>query len=223
MGLKTKRNLSSLRRKEERRLAALLQYEEEARKLGYCAIAGVDEAGRGPLAGPVVAAACILPEGVSFPDINDSKKLSPDERRDLAQQVKATPGIVYGIGSVESLLIDQINILQATFRAMAAAVAALSRAPDYLLVDGHLFPSLGIPTKGIVGGDTLSQSIMAAAILAKEERDAEMRRHHTTWPLYGFDAHKGYGTPDHLAALRRHGPCPIHRMTFRGVVQGEQR
>ncbi|MFS8563317.1 MAG: ribonuclease HII [Rhabdochlamydiaceae bacterium] len=186
-------------------------YEQKAKAAGYRFIAGVDEAGRGPLAGPVVAAACYIPSGICFEGIDDSKKLSPGERSKLYQQITQTPGLVYGIGIVESFIINQINILQATFLAMQLAIAHMPLQPDYLLIDGNRLPLLTIPALPITRGDSLSHSIMAAAILAKCTRDQIMLKAHRLWPFYGFDQHKGYGTPQHLQALQEKGPCVIHR------------
>lgn len=186
-------------------------YEKKARLSGYNLVAGVDEAGRGPLAGPVVAACCFIPLDVIFPGINDSKKLSSQQRADFYHQITLTPGAVYGIGIVESFIIDKINILQATMKAMQLAIFHMPIQPDYLLVDGNKLPSLDIPAQALIGGDSLSQSIMAAAILAKYTRDQIMLKAHRFWPSYGFDKHKGYGTPHHLEKLREHGTSPIHR------------
>lgn len=196
------------------RLRWLCVFEEEARKKGYRVIAGVDEAGRGPLAGPVVAAACILPENLLIEGVDDSKKLTAGKRLRVFDRITQDSSILYAIGIVESEVIDQINILQATFQAMLAAVVGLSQKPDYVLVDGHLLPPFQIPAQGIIKGDSLSQSIAAASIIAKETRDRLMIAHHRSFPQYGFDRHKGYGTAQHLEALALHGPCPIHRLSF---------
>ena len=199
---------------EEERLKRLSIHEEEARVKGYSAIAGVDEAGRGPLAGPVVAAACILPEGLLVEGVDDSKKLTPRQRMELYKRLTEDPSIIFGVGVVDAILIDQINILQATFRAMIMAVAALSKKPDFILVDGSQVPDFAIPTKALVKGDSLSQSIAAASIIAKHTRDQMMLGYHSQWPHYGFDSHKGYGTKQHLLAIEMHGACPIHRLSF---------
>ena len=198
------------------RLQQLLHYEEAARRLGYRILAGVDEAGRGPLAGPVVAAACIIPEGILLPGVNDSKQLSARQREILFKQITEHPSIVYGVGIVSPEEIDRINILQASIKAMIHAVELLSVCPDYLLVDGLKLP-YPTPSEKIIKGDAKSQSIAAASIIAKETRDALMFKYHEQWPQYGFDRHKGYGTRKHLDALSMHGPCPIHRMTFEPV------
>lgn len=199
---------------EKARLDELTRYEAEARAQGYRLIAGIDEAGRGPLAGPVVAAACIIPEGIFFEGINDSKQLSPKQRCHLYESLISHPSIVYGIGSSDAREIDEVNIYQATILAMLRAVEALTTHPDYLLVDGMKLPHPTIPVLKIIKGDTLSQSIAAASILAKETRDRLMGEYHERWPEYHFDRHKGYGTEKHLEALSLHGPCPIHRLSF---------
>lgn len=214
-----KQSLPKLPRREQTRLKRLTAYEERARLQGYKWIAGVDEAGRGPLAGPVTAAACIIPEGVYLPGIQDSKKLSAEEREKFYALILENPMILTGIGIVESVIIDQINILRATFEAMAAAIFQLKQKPDYLLFDGNQFPRyLDFPvSEGIVQGDSRSQSVMAAGILAKVTRDRIMLEHHKTWPDYGFAEHKGYSTPQHMESLQRLGPCLIHRMSFEPV------
>ncbi len=213
-----KQSLPKQQRREKARLKALAAYESRARLQGYKFIAGVDEAGRGPLAGPVVAAACIIPENVYIPGINDSKKLTAENREELYGRIMENPAILSGIGIVEALIIDQINILQATLKAMVAAIAELKQRPDYILIDGNqLLRFLEMPCEGIVQGDSRSQSIMAAGILAKVTRDRIMRQHHKTWPEYGFAEHKGYSTPQHQESLSRLGPCPIHRMSFEPV------
>jgi ribonuclease HII len=192
----------------------MLLHEEKARAQGYVAIAGVDEAGRGPLAGPVVAAACMLPPDFRNEEVDDSKKLTPRQRFELYHQLTSDPSIVYGLGIVDAIVIDQINILQATFQAMLIAVSQLKKRPDFLLVDGNLLPPFDIPAVAIVEGDSQSLSIASASIIAKYTRDQIMLQYHSLWPQYGFDAHKGYGTRQHLLALDVHGACPIHRTTF---------
>jgi len=189
-------------------------FESAACFKGYRFIAGVDEAGRGPLAGPVVACACILPENLSSIGIADSKQLSEKERLEVYKVLLSTPGVHYGVAVVDSILIDQINILQATFEAMIRAVAVLSVRPDYLLVDGNLLPKIDIPKESVIGGDALVLSIAAASIIAKVTRDALMIGYHARFPEYGFDRHKGYGTRAHLEAIEKWGPSPIHRMSF---------
>ena len=198
---------------ELQRLHDLTMFERAARQQGYQQIAGIDEAGRGPLAGPVVAAACIIPEDIFLPGINDSKKLTPLKRQALFEQIKADSRIQFGIGVVSHSVIDAINIYQAAMEAMRIAVANLPVKPDYLLVDG-LKLEYPTPSQKIIKGDQLSQSIAAASIIAKEIRDQIMLQYHQEWPHYGFDKHKGYGTAFHRNALGRHGPCPIHRLSF---------
>jgi ribonuclease HII len=197
-----------------------MAFEERARSQGYQRIAGIDEAGRGPLAGPVVAAACMIPDNCYLPGINDSKKLTEQERERLYQMIRENPEILSGVGIVEAVIIDQINILQATFQAMAAAILQLQQRPDYILFDGNQFSKsmhLEFVCEGIVKGDSLSLSVMAAGILAKVTRDRIMHEHHKTWPGYGFDEHKGYGTEKHMKNLKELGPCPIHRMSYEPV------
>lgn len=201
-------------RQEKERLKALLRYEEEAYHLGARLIAGIDEAGRGPLAGPVVAAACIIPVGIFFPGINDSKKLTALQREKLFAAISTHPDVIYALGFSSHEEIDQINIYQATAQAMRRAVDGLTTTPDYLLVDGMPLSHLSIPSQKIIGGDALSQSIAAASVLAKVTRDRLMLEYDQQWPQYGFKQHKGYGTKQHLLAIADHGPCPIHRLTF---------
>lgn len=203
-----------LSQQESQRIEAMMAWEKRARERGFKRIAGVDEAGRGPLAGPVVAAACVLPEGAQIEGVNDSKQLLPSERYRIFQQILALAEVDYGIGIVDSLIIDQINILQATFQAMIAALSRLAKKPDYILVDGDHMPPTHVPGEAIIKGDALSQSIAAASIIAKETRDQLMIAYHEQWPEYGFNAHKGYATPEHLGAIRRLGACPIHRISF---------
>lgn len=203
---------SSITKKEWRRLYNLIIHENEARQQGFQQIAGLDEAGRGPLAGPVVAAACIIPEGVFFKGINDSKQLLPKEREALFEEI--APRTTYALGIISSLEIDRVNIYQATIRAMLQAIAGLAIVPDVLLVDGMSLPHATLPSRKIIKGDAKSQSIAAASILAKVTRDKMMDEFDAQWPQYGFKQHKGYATPQHLEAIDLHGPCPIHRMTF---------
>ena len=191
----------------------LWSYEKKARQQGYQQIAGIDEAGRGPLAGPVVATACILPQEIDLPGIKDSKKLSPERREAFYEILFSTEGVKIGVGVVDHLRIDEINILNATKEAMIQAISKLDLNPDYLLVDGlHL--AHPIPCLKIIKGDNLSISIMAAAIIAKVTRDRVMAELDAAYPEYGFKQHKGYGTAAHLEALRRLGRSPIHRQSF---------
>lgn len=199
---------------EQKRLEAMSVHEKALREQGFVCIAGVDEAGRGPLAGPVFAAACILPEGTFFAHLNDSKQLTADLRETLYAQITTHPGVVYSIASASVAEIDRYNILKATFLAMRRAVQALTTTPDYLLIDGNQVPAFEMPVKAIVEGDGKSLSIAAASILAKVMRDRWMVQCDAKWPGYGFKQHKGYGTEAHLAALQEKGPCPIHRKTF---------
>lgn len=201
-----------------------LRYERRLWAAGLTRIAGVDEAGRGPLAGPVVAAAVVLPAqwgrtGIDpmLRGLTDSKQLSPAQREKFFEVLTAHPLIRFGLGVVEAEVIDQINILQATHRAMALAVAQLDPAPEHVLVDGRPVRSLAWPQTALVGGDGRSYSIAAASVLAKVTRDRLMQRYDRLYPGYGFAQHKGYGTPQHLAALARLGPCPIHRRSFAPV------
>jgi ribonuclease HII len=201
----------------------LLIHERRMRSLGFTRIAGIDEAGRGPLAGPVVAAACVIPEGLYIDGVDDSKKLTPAKRHALFEVLTTHPEIDFGIGIVEATIIDQINILQATLRAMIAAIAYLRQKPCCALVDGNQLPKLDIPTFGVVGGDRESQTIAAASIIAKETRDRIMFDLHKQWAHYGFDAHKGYGTREHIDAIKRFGPVPfIHRESFEPIKSMKQ-
>jgi ribonuclease HII len=199
----------------------LFQFERDSLKRGDHPVAGVDEAGRGPLAGPVVAAAVVLPDAwlqsglpAGLSGLTDSKQLTEAQRERFFEQLTADSGIRYGIASADAMAIDQGNILQATHQSMNAALARLSPAPAHVLVDGRPVRSLAFPQTALVKGDSRSYSIAAASVLAKVTRDRCMLEYHERWPEYGFAEHKGYGTPQHLAAIAAHGPCPIHRMTF---------
>lgn len=180
---------------------------------GITLVCGVDEAGRGPLAGPVCAAAVILPANVDIPGLNDSKKLSDKKRRELFPIIQEK-AIAYGIGFADEKEIDEINILQATFLAMERAISQLSVQPEHILIDGNRNKDFGIPSSTVVHGDSLSASIAAASVLAKVTRDDVMLEMAKQYPDYGFEIHKGYGTRAHYDALRNSGPCEIHRMTF---------
>ncbi len=195
----------------------MFEIETGLRAQGCRRIAGIDEAGRGPLAGPVVSACCILPEGLILDGINDSKQLSEEERERFFAILISTPGIEFGIGQAEAPEIDRVNILKATFHSMYRALIELQEKPDYILVDGSLTPSFGIPTRALVKGDSRSACIAAASILAKVTRDRIMVEMDKIYPQYGFAIHKGYGTPEHLAALKQYGPCAIHRKSFEPV------
>jgi ribonuclease HII len=196
----------------------LWKFENEFRAQGFIQIAGVDEAGRGPLAGPVVSAAVILPDDFDAPGINDSKKLTPRKRDRLYDQILAG-AIAVGVGTVDHRQIDQINILRAALLSMAQAAGNLDPAPDFLLIDG-IFPApVETPQKAIPKGDSLSISIAAASIIAKVTRDRLMADYHTRYPEYGFDRHKGYPTRAHKEAIANCGISPIHRLTFKGVKE----
>ena len=180
---------------------------------GFPCVCGVDEAGRGPLAGPVCAAAVILPPHAMIPGLNDSKKLSDKKRRELFPLIQQQ-AIAYGIAFASQEEIDEINILQATFLAMKRALEQLTVTPDLALIDGNRMTDFGLPARTVVKGDSLSANIAAASILAKVTRDDLMVRIGEEHPGYGFEIHKGYGTKAHYAALEKLGPCPVHRMTF---------
>ena len=189
--------------------------------LGLHVICGVDEAGRGPLAGPVCAAAVILPEHLQIPGLNDSKKLTDKKRRELFPVIQQQ-AIAYGIGLASEAEIDEINILQATFLAMRRALSQLSIRPEIALIDGNRETDFGLPVKTVVKGDSLSANIAAAAILAKVTRDNIMVELAQQYPEYGFEIHKGYGTKAHYEALRTYGPSPIHRRSFLKKFYGEK-
>lgn len=188
-------------------------YETEAFDAGIRLICGVDEAGRGPLAGPVCAAAVMLPPGLEIPGLNDSKKLTDKKRRELYDVITAQ-AVSYGIAFASEQEIDEINILQATFLAMERAMQQLSPQPELTLIDGNRTKDFGLPVRTIVKGDSLSASIAAASILAKVTRDRLMEEYDAQYPQYGFAVHKGYGTKRHYAALTEFGPCEEHRQTF---------
>ena len=196
----------------------MLEYETTARTKGYNNIVGVDEAGRGPLAGPVVAAAVLLAPNSQFEGLDDSKKLSPKAREGFFSIIKEL-ALGYGIGIIDVETIDEINILQAALLAMKYAVEALPEKPNLLLIDGNKCIDTEVEQWTIVKGDSLSQSIAAASVLAKVTRDKLMVEYHKQFPQYAFDKHKGYGTRLHRDLIREHGPCPIHRRTFKGVME----
>lgn len=197
------------------------QIEKSFFEKGVRVICGVDEAGRGPLAGPVCAAAVILPAGLVIDGLNDSKKLSDKRRRELFPIIKAS-AIAYGIAFATEAEIDELNILQATFLAMERAMKQLSVTPDVALIDGNRAKDFGIPAETVVHGDSLSASIAAASILAKVTRDDYMLEMAQQYPQYGFDVHKGYGTRAHCEAILANGPCPIHRTTFLKKLYGQK-
>ena len=189
------------------------EIEDENYAEGFQVICGVDEAGRGPLAGPVCAAAVILPPHTRIPGLNDSKKLTDKKRRELFPVI-CEQALAYGIGMATEQEIDEINILQATFLAMQRAMDGLQVRPDLALIDGNRQKDFGLPVKTVVKGDSLSANIAAASVLAKVTRDDLMIRQAEQFPEYGFEIHKGYGTKAHYVALEQYGPSPIHRMTF---------
>ena len=191
-------------------------YENEARTAGYKLIAGGDEAGRGPWAGPVTAAMVILPDEPCIIGLNDSKKLTRNQRKELFEEIKSK-AIAYGIGWASAEEIDKINILEATRLAFNRAFDALNPKPDFILLDFIKLPWLRLPHKAFPKGETLSASVAAASIIAKEARDIEMEHLALEYPQYGFEAHKGYGTAAHSEALKKYGPCPLHRMSFKPI------
>ena len=193
--------------------------EIEMQALGHHLVAGIDEAGRGPLAGPVTAGALILPDGYRHDLVNDSKQLSEKRREQVYEDLIADERVVWAWGLAEAEEIDRINILQATYLAMARAVEALSVTPDAALVDGRRVKGLPVPHRGVIKGDSLSMSIAAASIIAKVNRDRIMRKYAVEFPQYGFAKHKGYGTKVHLEGLKNHGPCAIHRKSFSPVAK----
>ena len=202
-------------------MTELWNFEHELIEQGYELICGVDEAGRGPLAGPVCAAAVILPTDLEIEGLNDSKKLT-EKKREALYDIIIDKALASGITLVSEKVIDEINILQATFLAMKGAVEAMELTPDYVLIDGNREPNLGqLAVKTIVKGDSRSANIAAASILAKVTRDRYMMEMDREYPQYGFAVHKGYGTRAHYQALEQHGPCPIHRMSFLKKFYGQ--
>lgn len=197
----------------------MFHYENLQKAQGFRLVCGVDEAGRGPLAGPVCAAAVILPEDVDIPGLNDSKKLSDKRRREMYPLIKEQ-AIAYSIAFATEEEIDNINILQATYLAMQRAIDGLQIKPDFALIDGNRAKDFGLPVMTIVGGDGLSASIAAASILAKVTRDDFMLELAKTYPQYGFEVHKGYGTKTHYEALAQFGPSEVHRMSFLKKLYG---
>jgi ribonuclease HII len=196
-----------------------LRFEKALHREGSTRIAGIDEAGRGPLAGPVVAAAVILPRNFSLPGLTDSKQLSPPVREEFYRQLIANEKIEFGVGVASVEEIDRLNILRAAHLAMERAISALRAPPGHLLIDGLPVPVLSLPQTAIVGGDMRSLSIAAASVIAKVTRDRMMQGWHDEFPVYQFCDNKGYGTREHLASLRTHGPCPLHRRSFAPVAQ----
>ncbi len=192
------------------------RFESAAWRRGVTRLAGVDEAGRGPLAGPVVAAAVVLTPGARIAGVDDSKRLPPEERARLFEIIRER-ALGVGVGVVDHLTIDRINILEATRLAMAKALGALTVEPELVLTDFVTVPGLRCPQRNLVEGDRRSASVAAASIVAKVTRDRIMEEADRDWPLYGFGRHKGYATLEHREALERHGPCPLHRRTFAGI------
>ena len=192
----------------------LYEYEQSIRSNGFQQIVGVDEVGRGPLAGPVVAAAVSIPENCHIAGLNDSKKLSPEKRNRIYSELTNTAGIQIGVSEITCTIIDQINILKATHLAMRSALLKIDSEFDLVLVDGLPVPNLPSPSQNIIKGDSKCASIAAASIIAKVHRDKIMVEYDKEFPVYGFRKHKGYGTKAHLISLSAHGPCPIHRMSF---------
>ena len=201
--------------------ATMWEIEDTFFDQGLQVICGVDEAGRGPLAGPVCAAAVILPKHLEIPGLTDSKKLSDKRRRELFPEI-LRQAIAYGIGFASEKEIDEINILQATFLAMERALAQLPITPELALIDGNRERDFGLPAKTVIKGDSLSANIAAASILAKVSRDDLMLEMAREYPQYGFEIHKGYGTKAHYDALRMYGPCPIHRRSFLKKFYGDK-
>lgn len=203
---------------ERERLEGLFALRRSLRSRGARAVAGVDEVGMGPLAGPVVAAAVILPDAVDLRGLNDSKRLLPAQREVLAARIRESAR-AFSVAEVSPGDVDRLNVYHAGLEAMRRAVAGLELQPDHLLVDARRIPGLDLPQTSLVRGDARDGSIAAASILAKVHRDTLMQRLDAEYPAYGFARHKGYPTPDHLAALQRHGPTPLHRRSFAPVAQ----
>lgn len=201
------------RDREKARFSAMTAYEEQAYNEGLSLVAGVDEAGRGPLAGPVVAAAVMLPRGVFIEHLNDSKKLSPQRRAALYEEIREKAAAI-GVGIIDEKKIDEINIYNATLLAMEQAVASLKPRPDILLIDALKLKNINITQLSIIKGDAKSISIAAASIIAKVTRDRLLVELDKRFPLYGFCEHKGYGTEEHISAIKKYGICPIHRISF---------
>lgn len=199
--------------KERERLHKMTEFERECFSNGYKLVAGVDEVGRGPLAGPVVAAAVILGEGVLIPGVNDSKKLSEAKREYLYDEIKEK-ALCCSVGIVDEKIIDEVNILNATYIAMKKALEGLSPKPEYILLDAVTLKGVDILQKGIIKGDALSLSIAAASIIAKVERDRIVSAYDELYPNFSFSRHKGYGTSEHIECIRKYGLLPIHRRSF---------
>ena len=200
-------------------VADLFRYETELLKKGYRFVVGVDEAGRGPLAGPVAAAACMPDLSRPIEGVNDSKQLTPKKRKELYERI-VSEAVSYKVATVSNRVIDEINILEATKNAMTEAVESLLPLPDYVLLDAVKL-KLPYPSLAVIHGDALSYSIAAASILAKVERDEAMIKYAEIYPEYGFESHKGYGSVHHIEMIKKYGPCPIHRLSFLKNILGE--
>ena len=200
-------------------VANLFRYETELLKKGYRFVVGVDEAGRGPLAGPVAAAACMPDLSRPIEGVNDSKQLTPKKRKELYERI-VSEAVSYKVATVSNRVIDEINILEATKHAMTEAVESLLPLPDYVLLDAVKL-KLPYPSLAVIHGDALSYSIAAASILAKVERDEAMIKYAEIYPEYGFESHKGYGSVHHIEMIKKYGPCPIHRLSFLKNILGE--
>ncbi len=199
---------------EKKRLLRLKSLEAEIKAQGYKIIVGIDEVGRGPLAGPVMAAACFIPDYIFIEGIKDSKLLSPKKRAHIFEVIRNNSEVIYGVGAASAEEIDLLNIYQATRLAMARAIEGLPIKPDYLLIDAMELPDSPFSQKKVIKGDLVSYCIAAASIIAKEKRDALMQDFDKEWPQYGFAQHKGYGTLMHKNAIQLHGLCSIHRKSF---------
>jgi ribonuclease HII len=202
-------------------VACSFEHEISLRDSGVFPVAGIDEAGRGPLAGPVVCAAVILPFEISLPGLDDSKKLTPRRREALYSEITQNPAIRWTVVHISSEEIDRLNILRATHAGMRRAWEKLDPRPSHVLIDGLPVPDFPCDQTALVGGDGISLSIAAASVIAKVERDRAMLEYDRLYPEYGFAKHKGYPTAEHFAKLRTHGPCPIHRRSFAPVAQAE--
>lgn len=199
---------------EQQRINDMLIYEQELNNSGYINVAGVDEAGRGPLCGPVVAAAVILPKNIDIEGINDSKKLSEKKREKIYEEIINNKDVIYGIGISDVDVIEKVNILNATKLAMIDAINNLKLKPDYVIIDGNQKIDISIPSQTLVSGDSKSASIAAASIIAKVTRDRMMKKCDEKYPEYNFAKHKGYGTKMHIEAIQKYGLCDIHRPSF---------
>ncbi len=199
---------------EEQRIKDMLIYEQEFSNLGYLHIAGVDEAGRGPLCGPVVAAAVILPKDLYIEGINDSKKLSEKKREKIYEEIVNNKEIIYGVGISDIDVIEKVNILNATKLAMIEAIKNLNTKPDFVMIDGNQNINIDIPSQTLVSGDSKSASIAAASIIAKVTRDRMMQIFDKEYPEYNFSKNKGYGTASHIEDIKKYGICKIHRPSF---------